>query len=123
MGALQDVALSYLRKTVCDDLAFWKMVARPLDGLRTRAEVIVAESGTGSVVDTEALPGAGSAPGITMPSIGVTVDGDHLAELRSRDLPIIARTRDHRTILDLRSVDPDDDGEITDALRALGATS
>lgn len=119
LGALQDVALSYLHKTVCDDLAFWRMVSQSTDALRSRADQIVAEAGVGTVVDTEALPGAGSAPGITMPSVGVRVDGDRLVGLRSLDPPIIARTRDGHTTLDLRSVDPTDDPHLTHALTQL----
>jgi L-seryl-tRNA(Ser) seleniumtransferase len=68
---------------------------------------------------TEALPGAGSAPGTTMPSWGLAIDGDHLAELRASDPPIIARARDGRMVLDLRAVDPADDDAIATALRAL----
>jgi L-seryl-tRNA(Ser) seleniumtransferase len=119
LSALQDVALSYLHKTVCDDLAFWRMVSQTSDALGARAESIVNGSGIGQIVDTEALPGAGSAPGVTMPSIGVAIAGDRLAELRSFDPPIIARTRDGGTILDLRSVDPADDAAITDSLAQL----
>ena len=119
LSALQDVAMSYLHKTVCDDLAFWRMVSQTPDALRARADSIVTDAGIGEVVDTEALPGAGSAPGITMASIGVSIDGDHLAELRSFDPPIIARTREARTTLDLRSVDPADDAAITHALAQL----
>jgi L-seryl-tRNA(Ser) seleniumtransferase len=56
-----------------------------------------------------------------MPSAGIVVDGDRLAELRDHDPPLIARARDGRTILDLRSVDPDDDQIVVDALVSLGA--
>lgn len=119
LAALQDVALSYLRKTVCDDLAFWRMVSQSTDVLRARADTIVAGAGTGSVVETLALPGAGSAPGITMPSVGVRVGGDRLVELRAFDPPVIARTRDGHTTLDLRSVDPADDPHLIHTLARL----
>ena len=119
LAALQDVALSYLGRTVCDDIAFWGMVATPVDVLRRRAERIVRETGTGEVVDTEALPGAGSAPGVSMPSIGVRLTGDHLAALRAAATPIIARTRDDHTTLDLRSVADRDDELVIAALAAL----
>ena len=119
LAALQDVALSYLDRTVTDDIAFWRMVDQSTDSLRRRAGQIVADAGVGDVVDTEALPGAGSAPGVTMPSIGITLDGDHLAALRSHDTPVVARRRDDRTILDLGSVDPPDDGIVSAALAAL----
>jgi L-seryl-tRNA(Ser) seleniumtransferase len=122
LTALQGVALSYLNRTVCDDIAFWRMAVESIDEVRARAQRVGAAAGLGDVVECDALPGAGSAPGVTIPSAGLAVAGDHLAKLRSRDLPVIARTRDDRTILDLRSVDPADDGELIAALRTLSTT-
>lgn len=119
LNSLQQLALVYLDKRAATDVAFWRMVDQPVDILRTRAESIVASAGTGSVIDTRALPGAGSAPGVEMASVGISIPGDHLQALRSHDTPIIARTRDGQTVLDLRSVDADDDQIITAALAAL----
>jgi len=119
LNALQDVALSYLAKTAVTDIALWRMVDQPLSVLRDRAERIVADARLGSVVDTVALPGAGSAPGVTMPSVGISVPGDRLTELRGHATPVIARTRDGRTVLDLRSVDPADDAVLVAALSTL----
>ncbi len=119
LNALQDLAMAYLDKRAATDVAFWRMVDQPLDVLRTRAERIVAETGIGSVVETLALPGAGSAPGVSMPSFGVSIPGDRLAELRGHETPVIARTRDGRTVLDLRSVDGSDDATISAALASL----
>jgi L-seryl-tRNA(Ser) seleniumtransferase len=73
---------------------------------------------TVAAVATDALPGAGSAPGITMPSYGVEVAGDLLGSLRDHEPPVIARSRDDRTTLDLRSVAPADDAVVIAALRA-----
>lgn len=119
LSALQDVALTYLRRTVTTDIALWRMIDQPIEILRSRADRIVGEAGTGRTVDTEALPGAGSAPGVTMPSAGIALDGDRLAPLRAHDTPIIARAHDGRTILDLRAVDSADDAIIVAALAAL----
>jgi L-seryl-tRNA(Ser) seleniumtransferase len=116
LGALQDVLIMYLRKQA-GQLPFWRMVGQPVQALRSRAEAIVTQAGTGSVVDTVALPGAGSAPGVGMPSVGVSLAGDHLAVLRDHTPPVIARVRDGRTVVDLRSVEPDDDPIVVDALR------
>ncbi len=121
LGALQDVLLRYLRKEA-RTLPFWTMVAQPVEALRARAEALVHETGRGVVVDTVALPGAGSAPGVGMASVGVSLEGDHLRALRRHDPPVIARVRDGATVLDLRSVDPDDDGVLRDALASLPAT-
>ena len=119
LAALQDVALSYLRRTATADLAFWAMAARPVESIRLRAAQIVESAGVGSVIATDAVPGAGSAPGRTIPSAGIVVAGDRLTELRAHATPVIARTGDGRTVLDLRSVDPADDPIVTDALRSL----
>jgi L-seryl-tRNA(Ser) seleniumtransferase len=116
LTALQHVCLEYLHKRA-GSLPFWRMVAEPLAVLQQRAGDIVAHCGRGTVVDTTALPGAGSAPGVGMPSVGVALAGDHLAALRRHDPPVIARVREGSTVLDLRAVDPDDDAVIVEALR------
>lgn len=116
--ALQDVVVAYLDRTAAQRIPFWQMVAADIDGLRTRAARIVDAVGAGEVVDSEALPGAGSAPGVTMPSVAVRLGGDHLASLRAFTPPVIARSRDGATLLDLRSVDPDDDETVATAVRA-----
>jgi L-seryl-tRNA(Ser) seleniumtransferase len=56
-----------------------------------------------------------------MPSVAVALDGDILESLRQHDPPVIARTRDGRTLLDLRSVDPADDEIVVAALRSVSA--
>ena len=123
LRALQDTALVYLDKRVATDIAFWRMVDRSLDDLRTAAHAILEDlaargidTSTISVESMDALPGAGSAPGITMPSIGLVVPGDHLWALRNHRVPVIARSRDDRTSLDLRAVEPSDHGIVADAL-------
>ncbi len=120
LRSLQDTALTYLDNRAARDIAFWRMVDRSIAELRADAERIVAEVADDrvQVAEMDALPGAGSAPGITMPSIGLVVEGDHLAALRSHDTPIIARSRDDQTFLDLRAVDPADHPVVTEALKA-----
>jgi L-seryl-tRNA(Ser) seleniumtransferase len=121
LAALQDLALAYLRREVVDHVPFWRMVATPVDALEQRARSIAAHEGLRGVEPgpTTALPGAGSAPGVTMPSYGLSIHGDHLASLRAHEPPVVARVRDGRTWLDLRTVDPDDDHVLVDALRRL----
>lgn len=127
LAALQSTALTYLDKRAATDVAFWAMVAAPLPALRERAEALVAavsEAHPSAVASAmESLPGAGSAPGITMPSYGITIDGDLLAALRRHDPPVIARSRDDRTMLDLRSVVPSDDSTVVEALIASTSPS
>jgi L-seryl-tRNA(Ser) seleniumtransferase len=124
LAALQDTALAYLHKRTVTDVAFWAMVATPVPTLRERAEAMAAAISdvhpSATVVPMDSLPGAGSAPGVTMASYGVEIAGDRLAALRGNDPPVIARSRDDRTMLDLRSVAPSDDARVVDALRAAG---
>ena len=114
---MQQVALRYLDRSAAQ-LPFWAMVATPLHQLRERAEHIVATAGFGRVIDSEAVPGAGSAPGVTLPSVAVSLDGDLMQQLRHHTPPIVARRRDATTLLDLRSVHPSDDVHLIAALRA-----
>lgn len=117
LGTLQDTALSYLRRDAVNTVPFWSMVAVSVESLRERADRIVAAVGIGRSVPLDAIPGAGSAPGVTIPSHGVALDGDHLATLRAAAVPVVARVRDDTTHLDLRTVDPHDDPFVVDALR------
>ena len=117
--ALQSVLLSYCTRSVCTDVPFWTMVSASTDALRARAEAIVEASKVGSVVATESLIGAGSAPGSTISSFGITVAGDHRTALRNHDTPVIARTLDKTTFIDLRSVAPADDRVLIAALSLL----
>ncbi len=119
LAALQDIALAYLRRDVVTAIPFWRMAATPVEDLAGRASAIADATGAERVA-TDALPGAGSAPGATIPSCGVRVPGDHLAALRANDPPVIARAREGVTVLDLRAVEPEDDAVIVAALSALG---
>ena len=119
LTALQEVALSYSRRRVTQEIPFWRMACTPVAALQARAEALAARVPGARAAAMSAMPGAGSAPGVTIPSYGVVVPGDHLGVLRQHTRPIVARLRDGETLLDLRSVDPDDDRHIADALSAL----
>ena len=124
--ALQQVTLAYLDRRG-HDIPLWRMVATTPDELEKRAEAIVADvladaegsapdSGTVTVVATEAVPGGGTLPTVTLPSHGLRIDGDITEQLRNRDRPIIARVEESTTVIDLRTVDPADDAELNAAL-------
>jgi L-seryl-tRNA(Ser) seleniumtransferase len=119
ISALQDVALAYLDKRVTTDIPFWAMATTPTETLRIRAQHIIDVTGVGKLVETSALPGAGSTPGASIPSIGIVVTGNHLSALRNRPLPVIARVVDGSTVFDLRSCFAHDDDELIAALKSL----
>ena len=119
LAALQHVALAYLSGDAAA-LPLWRMAGASVDDLRARAGLVVAGLGTGAVVDTEAVAGGGSLPGLTIPSVGVAVpvaDADR-ALARLRDLDVVARIERDAVVCDLRTVDPADDARLVAALAA-----
>ncbi len=119
LAALHHTMLAYLARTATTDVPFWRMAATPWTSLRTRAERIVADSGVGTIVDCDSLPGAGSTPGAAIASVAVALPGDRLDALRAATPPLIARVRDDTTLIDVRTVDPADDAVVTAILRTL----
>lgn len=116
---LQTTLLAYCNKTVCQDVPFWNMVSQTVESLTLRAKTITSESQMGTVVSLTSLLGAGSAPGSELNSCGIEINGDVRRELREHSVPIIARTIAGNTFIDLRSVHPDDDAIVVEALRHL----
>jgi L-seryl-tRNA(Ser) seleniumtransferase len=120
LAGLQAVAFSYLSGDATT-IPLWRMATTPLDELRARAEAITAGLSAAKVVDTDAVAGGGSLPGLTIPSVGVAVevkDADGaLARLRDHD--VVARVVDDAVVCDLRTVDPADDDVIRVALPSV----
>ena len=118
LGALQELAMRYLDR---DGLAipFWRMATTPTEALRSRAEALVAAAGIGRVIDTDAVPGGGTMPSATIPSVGIAIEGDRTDALRSGTHPIIARVHEGTTVVDLRTVDPASDPVVGAALQHL----
>ena len=78
-----------------------------------------------SVVDGESVPGAGSVPGRTIPTKCLRIEGDAdaiwSALASDEEFPVIGTRRDGAVHLDLRSVAPEFDDRVRDALaRVLG---
>lgn len=119
LAALQETVLAYLRRDG-QAIPFWRMATAPEAELERRAQAVaqsLAASGAQvAVVRCLAVAGGGSVPGLGIPSVGVAVEGDHRASLRRNDPPVVARIEDGRTVCDLRSVDPDMDAVLVDAL-------
>ena len=114
MAALQQLAITYLARDG-EQVAFWRTATTPLAELRARAE----SYGVGEVVDSVAVPGGGTLPGVEIPSVAVALPGDHADALRAAAPPIIARVQDQVTHLDLRTIDPVHDAHVARAARAV----
>jgi L-seryl-tRNA(Ser) seleniumtransferase len=124
LAAMQSVALAYLAGDATS-LPLWRMAIARVDELHVRAEAIAKRVTRAKVVDTTAVAGGGSLPGLDLPSVGVAIDvgdvGDALARLRDRH--IVAIARDDLVVCDLRTVDADDDERLAHALATLTSST
>jgi L-seryl-tRNA(Ser) seleniumtransferase len=91
------------------------MATTPVDELRRRASAISPDL----AADTTAVPGGGTLPGVEIPSVGLVIPGDRVAELRTGTPPVIARMHDGSTVIDLRTVHPRDDDVVRAAIDSL----
>ena len=113
LHALQQVALAYLDRHAGEQLPLWRMATTDVEELRRRARGLDA----GRLIDCQSVVGGGALPGITIASAGVELDGDRSPALRAGRPPVIATVRDGRTICDLRTVLPEQDHLLADALK------
>lgn len=106
------------------DIPFWRMASLGWDELDRRHRRVLDESGlVGAVVDGASTPGAGSVPGELIPSPVLELSGAPETLWRSlveRTVPIVGHRRSGALQLDLRTVDPADDGLVVEALRTIG---
>jgi L-seryl-tRNA(Ser) seleniumtransferase len=91
------------------------------EGEAHRRRVRAAAAALGAeVAVVEGFLGGGSAPGVGIPAEAVVLPQDDalLERLRRGAPPVIAYQKDGRLVLDLRTVDPEDDARLIDAVRA-----
>jgi hypothetical protein len=83
--------------------------------LRPRVEQLATRIG-GSVGAGASVIGAGSLPGVSIPTPQIALEGeDHLhGRLLDIDQPILTRRQGKDLVIDLRAVAPEDDDHIAD---------
>ena len=124
LGELQRVAVAMLEKRG-RDIAFWQMATLTPEVLMQRAVAVAATVGDSRVqaVDTLAVTGGGTLPGITMASAGIMISAPIVSALRSGTPPLMARIDKGSTVVDLRTVDPADDVVVAERVMAALAAS
>jgi L-seryl-tRNA(Ser) seleniumtransferase len=104
------------------EIPFWGLATASVDALKGRAKKISAPFGDRvAVVASTAVPGAGSVPGATIPSVALRLSGsaDSIwSTMAGMPVPVIATRRDGAVFVDLRSVLPYDDDAIASAISA-----
>jgi L-seryl-tRNA(Ser) seleniumtransferase len=101
-----------------------QMLDADLPGLRARATAVAtALRGGGvpaTVVEATARVGGGGAPEFPLPSVAVALDVRFAEPLRLGSVPVVGYVEGDRTLLDLRSLAPDDDGRLVQAVQEVG---
>ena len=119
---------------ICDraelDVPVTRMLSLDVDSLRGRAEAIISavDSVSGIAVtagEGRSAIGGGTTPGVTLASITLEVDvtdstpGETARRLRDASLPVVGRIERDRFLLDLRTVAPEEDAAVAQAIRGL----
>ncbi|HEY7702693.1 MAG TPA: L-seryl-tRNA(Sec) selenium transferase [Candidatus Limnocylindrales bacterium] len=108
------------------EIPVWQMIGTSVGDLRRRAEVLVAGIGAAvEPVELRSTVGGGSLPGETLPSIGLAITSRSatrtLRALRSGTPAVIGRIEAGRVVLDLRTVPPEADHRLAEAVGAVVA--
>jgi L-seryl-tRNA(Ser) seleniumtransferase len=116
LAALEGTLALYLEPgRALREVPVLRMVAEPLEDVRTRAERLATLS-RGTVEETVARVGGGALPLTELPSFACAVEEELAAPLRLGDPPVVAVVRDGRTLLDCRTLA---DAELDEAAAAI----
>ena len=113
-----------------EKLPVFQMLTTSLDQLVERAERIFHHLQPSSewkiaLEEHDAEVGGGSLPGLQLRTIAIAIDHQRIHEhelavaLRTGSRPVVPRIQKKRVLLDLRSVLPEDDGQLTMAIQQL----
>ncbi|WP_328305896.1 L-seryl-tRNA(Sec) selenium transferase [Actinomycetospora sp. NBC_00405] len=91
------------------------MLEADVEDLRVRAAALAEKVG-GVAVDCAAQVGGGGAPGVELASAGVALPVEAADRLRLGADPVLARVEQGRCVVDLRSVPPEADARLADAI-------
>ena len=127
-AALEATLLSYIRRD-WDAIPAVRMMRSSKDEIRQRASMMAATLRIAGLVvelrDGESVIGGGAAPGSVLATTVISIapgrfSADEMAnELRHHNPPVVARVEDDRLVVDLRTVFPEQELALTEALRKL----
>jgi L-seryl-tRNA(Ser) seleniumtransferase len=128
LAALIATLTHYRQGEALNRIPVWRMITMPIDSIRARAEAWAAQVG-GVVIPGQSAIGGGSLPGETLPTFLLALapskpsTPDALAaQLRRAPTPVITRVTGDRVLLDPRTVLPDQDADVIQALKSFLAS-
>ena len=125
LASLTATLVHYLKDEVEQEIPIWRMISTPEPALKKRAKAWQSGLEFPSTIDkSRSAVGGGSLPGETLPSWVLSLDCretgpvEVMRRLRESSTPVIARVEEDRVLLDPRTVLPEEDGQLLDALRS-----
>ena len=121
LSAIAATLVSYLKGTHESDIPIWAMISASESDLAVRAEKWRVKIGEGVVERGRSAIGGGSLPGQTLPTslfaieMGTRADA-FAANLRKSPVAVVARIENDRILLDPRTVLPDQDAAVIEAV-------
>ncbi len=134
LAGLVATLIPYLKGEAVNNIPVWRMISAPLDEIERRATHWAQALGDlAQVIEGESMVGGGSLPGDTLPTKLVAVGkqskkrGQNVAQilaqrLRTQQPPVVGRISGNVLLLDPRSVLPEEDQAVLQALRSAGAS-
>lgn len=130
LAALHATLMIHARGTATDELPLYRMLQAEISALNQRAESIVAQLGSLPDVTLQIVPGVaevggGSCAGHPIPSVAISLRSSSApAQTLARNLrmsvpAIWGRIESDAVLLDLRSVDPCDDLQMSETVMAV----
>ncbi len=108
LAALSATLFHYLKDEAEREIPIWRMIAYPIESLRTRVDSWRKTLGQGQVVPGESTTGGGSLPGETLPTFLLALEvrspNRLLEHLRQTTPPVIVRVENNLVLLDPRTV-------------------
>ena len=131
LAALDATLRAYRSGRAATEIPVWRMIDQPAKAVMLRAQQIQKQLGAAgleaTVIRGESTIGGGSLPGETLPTHLLALDTlqpDELtAALRNNDPPVICRIQNDLLLFDLRTVLPDQDTELLEALAIITTAS
>jgi len=125
LAGLVVTLIHYLKGEAISKIPVWRMISAPLAEIDQRARRWAQPlQGLAQVVEGETMIGGGSLPGGTLPTRLVAIGGEvksmaqALSErLRCQEMPVVGRISGNVLLLDPRSVLPEEDEEVLQALQ------
>lgn len=121
LAGLHATLTHYARGEALTEIPVWRMISMPEDEIRARVESWASQLPSVLARPSRSTVGGGSLPEETLPSWTLALETDHpnewAARLRGATPAVIARVEDDFVVFDPRTVLPEQDPALLDAIR------